>query len=199
MGFYKYVGEVWKNPEKYIKDIYKERLIQWNKEEAIVRVERPTRIDRARQIGYKAKKGYVVVRVRIKKGGRNKQRFRGARRPKRMGVRKYTPKKSLHGVSFPNVPFRICISSFSSVFLDLVLFFLFVLSMHGSYYAGSCTPASLIHGTVVWRLFSFHSILYLLSLFPPLSDKFLVFCFFSIWVPLLSFYTLLPIVALSFL
>lgn len=99
MGFYKYVGEVWKNPEKYIKDIYKERLIQWNKEEAIVRVERPTRIDRARQIGYKAKKGYVVVRVRIKKGGRNKQRFKGARRPKRMGVRKYTPKKSLQWIA----------------------------------------------------------------------------------------------------
>ena len=99
MGFYKYVGEVWKNPEKYIKDIYKERLIQWNKEEAIVRVERPTRIDRARQIGYKAKKGYVVVRVRIKKGGRNKQRFRGARRPKRMGVKKYTPKKSLQWIA----------------------------------------------------------------------------------------------------
>lgn len=99
MSFYKYVGEAWKNPEKNIKEIYKERIIRWNKEEVFVRVERPTRIDRARQLGYKAKKGYVIVRVRIKRGGRSKPRFKGGRSPKRMGVKKITAKKSLQWIA----------------------------------------------------------------------------------------------------
>jgi len=99
MSFYKYVGEAWKNPEKNIREIYKQRIIQWNKEEVVVRVERPTRIDRARQLGYKAKKGYVIVRTRIKKGGRSKSRFKGGRSPKRMGVKKITPKKSLQWIA----------------------------------------------------------------------------------------------------
>jgi len=98
MSFYKYVREAWKNPEKNIREIYKQRIIQWNKEEVVVRVERPTRIDRARQLGYKAKKGYVIVRTRIKKGGRSKSRFKGGRKPKRMGVKKITPKKSLQWI-----------------------------------------------------------------------------------------------------
>ena len=99
MSFYKYVRDAWKNPEKNIKEIYKERIIQWNKEDSFVRVERPTRIDKARQLGYKAKKGYVLVRARINRGGRSKQRFKAGRRAKRMGLKKITPKKSLRWIA----------------------------------------------------------------------------------------------------
>ena len=99
MSFYKYVGEAWKNPKRNIKEIYRERIIQWNKEESFVRVERPTRIDRARQLGYKAKKGYIIVRARINRGGRSKPRFRSGRTAKRMGVKKITPKKSLQWIA----------------------------------------------------------------------------------------------------
>ncbi|MEA1992772.1 MAG: 50S ribosomal protein L15e [Euryarchaeota archaeon] len=98
MSFYKYVREAWKDPEKNIKEIYKQRIIQWNKEGTAVRVERPTRIDRARQLGYKAKKGYVIVRARIKRGGRFKTRPKSGRRAKRMGLKKITPKKSLQWI-----------------------------------------------------------------------------------------------------
>ncbi|KAF4372205.1 hypothetical protein G4B88_009275 [Cannabis sativa] len=39
---------------------------------SIVRVTRPTRPDKARRLGYKAKKGYVVYRVRVRHGGRKR-------------------------------------------------------------------------------------------------------------------------------
>ena len=67
----------------------------WRRGPAIVRVEKPTRLDRARVLGYKAKQGVVVVRARVRKGGRRKVRPWRGRRPKRMGVRKLVPKKSI--------------------------------------------------------------------------------------------------------
>jgi len=68
---------------------------EWRKGPAIVRVEKPTRLDRARALGYKAKQGVVIVRARVRKGGRRKSRPSRGRRPKRMGVRKIVPKKSI--------------------------------------------------------------------------------------------------------
>lgn len=60
----------------------------------MVRLEHPTRPDRARSLGYKAKQGFVVVRSRVRKGSLRKQRPNAGRRPKRMGVNKITAKKS---------------------------------------------------------------------------------------------------------
>ena len=39
---------------------------------SIVRLTRPSRPDKARRLGYKAKQGYVVYRARIRRGGRKK-------------------------------------------------------------------------------------------------------------------------------
>ena len=74
-SMYRYIGEFWRNrnsPE--FKALMRERVIQWRREGAIERVERPTRLDRARALGYRAKQGYVVVRARVRRGGRRKQR-----------------------------------------------------------------------------------------------------------------------------
>jgi len=95
MGYYKYIAEIWKKiKEEPFRSAYKSRLIKWRREGTIVRVEKPTRINRARAIGYKAKQGYIVVRVRVRKGGLNRPRPRSGRRPKRMGVYGYSPHKS---------------------------------------------------------------------------------------------------------
>ncbi|MCS7111737.1 MAG: 50S ribosomal protein L15e, partial [Ignisphaera sp.] len=56
---------------------------------------RPTRLDRARRLGYKAKIGFAIVRVRVRKGGLRKPRPSSGRRPKRMGVYGHAPRKSL--------------------------------------------------------------------------------------------------------
>ena len=39
---------------------------------SIVRLTKPSRPDKARRMGYKAKQGYVVYRVRVRRGGRKK-------------------------------------------------------------------------------------------------------------------------------
>jgi len=88
--------QAWKRPnESYVKDLMRDRVVRWRRQPTIVRIDKPTRIDRARRLGYKAKKGFIVVRARVRRGGRRKPRPKMGRRPKRMGVSKYTPAKSI--------------------------------------------------------------------------------------------------------
>jgi large subunit ribosomal protein L15e len=75
-----------------------ERLQYWRKEPSIVRIERPTRLDRARELGYRAKKGIIVVRARIKRGGRKATRPSRGRKTKGFQVKRRTPKKSLQWI-----------------------------------------------------------------------------------------------------
>jgi large subunit ribosomal protein L15e len=92
---YKYLRDAWNRPEEsYIQDIMRDRAIIWRRQPSMVRIEKPTRLDRARAVGYKAKKGFVVVRARISRGGRRKRRPTLGRSQKRMGVVKFTPTKS---------------------------------------------------------------------------------------------------------
>lgn len=108
---YKYMAEAWKRPEaSFVKEIMKQRAIEWRRQPTIVRVERPTRLDRARKLGYKAKQGFVVVRVRARRGWLKRPRPKAGRRPKRMGVTKIKLAKSLRLVAeeraarkFPNL------------------------------------------------------------------------------------------------
>ena len=93
---YRYLQLAWRRPDdSYVKELMRRRVIRWRRQPSIVRIDKPTRLDRARRLGYKAKKGFVVVRVRVRRGGRRKPRPRMGRRQKRMGVSKYTPAKSL--------------------------------------------------------------------------------------------------------
>jgi len=88
---YKYIAEAWKRPKDgYLGEALRQMAIKWRRGPSIVRVRRPSRLDRARQLGYKAKQGFVVVRVRVRKGGARKPRPRSGRRQKAMGVVKYT-------------------------------------------------------------------------------------------------------------
>ena len=93
---YRHLQKAWKKPgQSYIKGLMRQRVIIWRRQPVIVRIDKPTRIDRARRLGYKAKKGFVMVRVRVRRGGRRKPRPKMGRRQKRMGVKKYTPAKSI--------------------------------------------------------------------------------------------------------
>ncbi len=83
MGMYKYVRELWKKPNKSLGAVQKKRLILWRKQPASIRINKPTRIDRARSLGYKAKQGFLVVRQRVNRGGRMRAKPAGGRRPKR--------------------------------------------------------------------------------------------------------------------
>ena len=89
MGLYKYIREAWKSPKKNIlKEQMRERVIAWRKAPGTIRLERPTRLDRARSLGYRAKQGIFVVRQRVPRGGRMRAKPAGGRRSKRMSRRK---------------------------------------------------------------------------------------------------------------
>ena len=68
--------------------------VELRKEPAILRIERPTRLDRARSIGYKAKQGVLVVRSRTTKGRTKRPKIKKGRRPKRYGRTRLSPGKS---------------------------------------------------------------------------------------------------------
>jgi len=86
------------------------KAIEWRKQNALVRVDRPSRIQRARRLGYKAKQGIVVVRMRVGKGNMRKKRPVAGRRPKHLGVLRIKPALSMQRVAerrvlerFPNM------------------------------------------------------------------------------------------------
>ena len=72
---------------------------KWRREPAILRVEKPTRIERAKRLGYKAKQGFVVVRARIRRSGARKKRPSSGRRQKAMGVTKIKWRKSTQQIA----------------------------------------------------------------------------------------------------
>jgi len=84
-GMYHYIRQAWKNPEK---KTLRERMIEWRKSNVFTRVDKPLRLDRARALGYKDKIGFVVIRVRIKRGGHKRSRPNKGRRSKRLHTRK---------------------------------------------------------------------------------------------------------------
>ena len=74
--------KLWRENTPDIRD----RVIAWRRQDAIVKLDHPSRIARAHRLGYKAKQGIIVVRARVGTGGMRKQRPRGGRRPKHLGV-----------------------------------------------------------------------------------------------------------------
>jgi large subunit ribosomal protein L15e len=60
--------------------------IELRRNQTIERIERPTRLDRARRLGYKAKSGFIIVRVKVGRGGMRRTKTPGGRRPKHAGI-----------------------------------------------------------------------------------------------------------------
>ena len=77
----------------------RQRAVIWRNQNAVTRVEKPSRIARARRLGYKAKQGIIVIRMRVGTGGMRKQRPRGGRRPKHLGVTKIKADVSMKQVA----------------------------------------------------------------------------------------------------
>jgi len=109
-NMYDHIAEQWKQPDSTYTSPYKQRLIQWRRQENFSRVDTPTRIDRARSLGYKAKQGYIVVRARVRRGGLRKPTIKGGRKPAAKGINKITMAKSTQRIAeertakrFPNM------------------------------------------------------------------------------------------------
>ena len=81
-----YISATWTKMWKSNNDELKSKSISWRREPALHKIPRPSRLDRARRLGYKAKQGIIVVRARVGRGGMRKQRAISGRRPKHIGV-----------------------------------------------------------------------------------------------------------------
>ena len=80
-----YLRQAWKKPDK---TLLRQRMVEWRKSEVFTKVDKPLRLDRAHALGYKAKKGFVIIRVRLKRGGHKRSRPNKGRRSKRLHTRK---------------------------------------------------------------------------------------------------------------
>ena len=110
---YSYIGQQWKERSPDFKDWLRQAAVSWRREPTVKRLSRPTRLDRARRIGYKAKPGVVIVRVRLRRGGARKKRPSSGRRQKAMGVVKFRRGISLQEIAegranrkYPNMTVR---------------------------------------------------------------------------------------------
>ncbi|MBS3052662.1 MAG: 50S ribosomal protein L15e [Candidatus Aenigmarchaeota archaeon] len=98
-GLYQHLRMNWKKSKNVMKERTRERLIIWRAETRFVRLNGPTRLDRAKSLGYKAKKGFVIVRTRLLRGGRDRPKYgRKGRKPSKTGLLRYTTEQSLQSV-----------------------------------------------------------------------------------------------------
>jgi len=90
MGAYKYMEELWKKKQTDVMR-FLNRVRTWELRQlpAIHRASRTTRPDKARRLGYKAKQGFSIFRVRIKRGSRKRKVAKGIcyGKPSTSGVR----------------------------------------------------------------------------------------------------------------
>ncbi|MBN1159937.1 MAG: 50S ribosomal protein L15e [Candidatus Diapherotrites archaeon] len=78
------------------KTFQRSKMIDWRKERgAVVPISRPTNLARARELGYKAKDGVYVFRIKIRRGSGTHTRPTRGRKPKKMGTVKITRGKSI--------------------------------------------------------------------------------------------------------
>tara|TARA_Y100000310_G_C20267507_1_gene616450 strand:+ start:9 stop:614 length:606 start_codon:yes stop_codon:yes gene_type:complete len=91
---YHRIKDLWRKPQsKELKQIWFERLVEWRKDGVVVRIQRPTRLDRARALGYRAKQGIILARVRLLRGGRQRRgSLKTGRRSKAARARKIVNK-----------------------------------------------------------------------------------------------------------
>ncbi len=95
---YKQMKQTMESEYKNRSDQYKSRIIKWNSEPPIMRVDQPTNIARARELGYRAKEGIIIVRVQVHGGMRKSKHPAGGRKPHASG-RYFTQEKSLQVIA----------------------------------------------------------------------------------------------------
>merc|ERR1711868_39242 len=102
MGAHKYLEELQKKKQSDVmRFLYRVRCWEYRQKNVIHRASRPSRPDKARRLGYKAKQGYVIYRVRVRRGGRKRPVPKGATygKPTNQGVNQLKFQRSLRSVA----------------------------------------------------------------------------------------------------
>jgi large subunit ribosomal protein L15e len=87
MALYKYLRETWKKRRETDSKLWTNRMTEWSTSNSTVRIERPTRLDRARSLGYRAKTGFILLRQRVPRNKRQRVIRKKGKRSKHSGVR----------------------------------------------------------------------------------------------------------------
>jgi len=98
MTAYKYLEELWKKKQSdTLRFLQRIRVWEYRHQPAIKKSTRVQRPEKARKVGYKAKQGYVVYRVRVRRGNRKTKVSKGIcyGKPKNHGVNEQKPTKNL--------------------------------------------------------------------------------------------------------
>lgn len=99
-GLYQHTRETWKRPKDSIPfEIRQRRMATWRREPVNCKIDRPTRLDAARRMGYKAKQGVVLIRTRVRRGGLRKGKIHMKRKPSKMGINKITMAKNTQRIA----------------------------------------------------------------------------------------------------
>ena len=80
MNLYSQISKAWQERAEPWEAVQRERLIKWRTEPVTARIPAPTRLDRAHALGYKAKQGFIIVRQRVNRGGRQREQIRKVRK-----------------------------------------------------------------------------------------------------------------------
>ena len=110
MGAYKYLEELWKKKQSDVmRFILRIRTWEYRQLPAVHRCSRPSRPEKARKLGYKAKQGFVVYRVRIRRGDRKRPNPKGIvhGKPKSQGINQIKHYRSLKSIGEERVGKRL--------------------------------------------------------------------------------------------
>jgi len=102
MGAYKYLEELWKKKQSdVLRFLLRVRCWEYRQLPAVHRATRPSRPDKARRLGYKAKQGYVIYRVRVRRGNRKRPVRNGIvyGKPVHQGVNKLKFERNLRSLA----------------------------------------------------------------------------------------------------
>jgi len=98
MSMYKEMKGSFQAGYKERSDLYKQRMVSWRADPPVKRIDGPTNITRARELGYRAKQGVLVARVRVKGGKKKRDTVGGGRKPSKSG-RFFSPGKSTQAIA----------------------------------------------------------------------------------------------------
>merc|ERR1712086_840837 len=102
MGAYKYIEELWRKKQSdVVRFLLRVRAWEYRQLPKIYRCNGPTRPEKARRLGYKAKQGYVVFRCAVRRGNRKRPNSKGIvyGKPKHHGINQLKFRRNLRSTA----------------------------------------------------------------------------------------------------
>jgi len=102
MGAYRYIEELWRKKQSdTMRFLLRVRAWEYRQLPKIYRVNGPLRPEKAHRLGYKAKQGFIVYRVAVRRGGRKRPNSKGIvyGKPKNQGIYKQKATRNLRAVA----------------------------------------------------------------------------------------------------